>query len=238
MFQPVVVVLVVTNDGAFKATVRSVLETADTLVRGASEQELEDGPPPANSDCVIVDARSIMKPWQLLRKLRRRCRTIPILVAEVETDGGVINWLDGGADQALPRTVILREREAVWRALVRHARAECYDRRIAYGDLVFDREAGRVWCAGAETRLTPKEMAVFDCLFWCAGDVVSQHALIDFVWGHTESLSIKNTTEVAISNLRRKLAQSRVVVVQTVRGKGYRLIANRSQELSRDNERK
>ena len=41
------------------------------------------------------------------------------------------------------------------------------------GDIVFEREAHRVWCAGREVDMSPREFAVLDCLFWKAPATVS-----------------------------------------------------------------
>ena len=88
--------------------------------------------------------------------------------------------------------------------------------------MVYDREARRVWCAGAEVVLTPRELRLFDILFLRAGAPVTIDTLQDYVW-HDEGPPASNALAVYVSYLRRKLRGSRMAVVETMRGIGYRL---------------
>ena len=94
--------------------------------------------------------------------------------------------------------------------------------RIAFGDLVYDRESRRVWCAGREVQLTPRELRLFDILFLRAGAPVSAETLYDYVW-REDGTHTSNSLAVYVGYLRRKLTGSRVAVVETLRGQGYRL---------------
>jgi DNA-binding response OmpR family regulator len=89
------------------------------------------------------------------------------------------------------------------------------------GDVVFDRESRRVWCAGREVEMTPREQAILDCLFWYAPEPVGAQTLSDFVWGNEPVTSRRGLVEVYVGYVRRKLAASRAVVIRTVRGVGY-----------------
>ena len=93
--------------------------------------------------------------------------------------------------------------------------------RIAVGDIVFDREARRVWCAGREVALTPHEYNVVDCMFWHAPKPVGVDTLADFVWGDQESTNRRTLVQVYMSYVRKKLARSVMVAIRFSRGSGY-----------------
>ena len=86
--------------------------------------------------------------------------------------------LDAGADDAIiGGSRLLRARLL---AMARRARTVNAGSRIAIGDVVFDREARRVWgCNGAEVPMH-RECAVIDCLFWNSPRPVGVSTLADF----------------------------------------------------------
>ena len=89
------------------------------------------------------------------------------------------------------------------------------------GDIVFDREARRVWCAGREVALTPHEYGIVDCLFWHAPKPVGVDTLADFVWGDQESTNKRTLVQVYVSYVRKKLSASAQVMIRFARGAGY-----------------
>ena len=155
-----------------------------------------------------------------MRYLRRRWPTIHVVVVRAPGRFAVLDLIEEGADDAtVTMTSSFRAR---LRSAVRRASAMNAASRIAVGDIVFEREAHRVWCAGHEVEMSPREIAVLDCLFWRAPAIVSADSLADFVWGDAKIKARRGVVEVYISYLRRKLAASRQVKIGTVRGAGYR----------------
>ena len=124
-----------------------------------------------------------------------------------------------GADDAIHADSGLLESRL--HAHARRARTVNAGSRLAVGDIVFDRESRRVWCAGQEVDLTPRECAVLDCMFWHATRPVSVTTLADFVWGDAAQTDRRSAVEVYIGYIRKKLAASRKVVIRTVRQVGY-----------------
>ena len=135
----------------------------------------------------------------------------------------VVPVLAAGADEALasdaPRDVAIAQLAAAFR----RARATTNLLRVAFGDVVYDREAHRVWCAGAEVSLTPRELRLFDILFVRAGSSVPLDTIQSYVWNGDSDSPTSNALAVYVSYLRKKLAGSRAVKLETVRGVGYRL---------------
>lgn len=155
---------------------------------------------------------------EIVRRARRRWPTAGICCVGC---ADVVPLLEAGADDAVrldaPQAVVVAQISAA----ARRARIASAQMRVAYGDVVYDREARRVWCAGREISLTPRELRLFDILFRRAGVPVSVDTLHGYVWNDESPVS--NALAVYVSYLRRKLGDSRLAAVETMRGVGYRL---------------
>ena len=202
-----------------------VSDEATTAVRVASLAELEAGERP---DVVVLDRGALADPDGILRRIRRRWLTSSIVVAGVPDDADAARLLEIGADDVVRAGSSLLA--ARLRAAARRARTVNAGTRIAVGDIVFDRESRRVWCAGREVSLTRTEEALLDCLFWYSPRPVSLAALTSFVWGGELTPEQRNLLHVYIGYLRGKLRGSRLVVIQTVRRVGYRFAARKEEK--------
>ena len=154
-----------------------------------------------------------------VRLLRRRQPSVFIAFIGASDEVRSIALLQWGADDAIiagSPTLIPR-----LQAAARRARTVNAGTRIAVGDIVFDREARRVWCAGREVALTPHEYNVVDCMFWHAPKPVGVDTLADFVWGDQESTNRRTLVQVYMSYVRKKLARSVMVAIRFSRGSGY-----------------
>ncbi len=170
-------------------------------------------------DVVVFDDRAEFDALQQMRLLRRRLPSIHILYVNVVDESRSIVLLRNGADDAITTsapTLVARLQSATRRARTVNAGV-----RIAVGDIVFDREAGRVWCAGREVSLTPHELGVVDCLFWHTPTPVNIDTLSDFVWGESSSTNRRSLVQVYISYVRKKLKDSTQVAIRFARGSGY-----------------
>jgi two-component system, OmpR family, response regulator RegX3 len=88
------------------------------------------------------------------------------------------------------------------------------------GAIAIDHRARRVFVAGAEVALTPKEFDLLVRLAQEPGRVVRREELIEQVWDEHWWGSTK-TLDVHIASLRKKLGDP--AYIGTVRGVGYRL---------------
>ena len=170
-------------------------------------------------DIVIVDDRSERDAAHHIRMLRRRQPSVHVVYLGVRDEARSISLLHWGADDAITEsspTLVAR-----LQAATRRARTVNAGSRIAVGDIVFDREARRVWCAGREVSFTPHEYGVIDCLFWHAPKPVGVDTLADFVWGDQESSNRRTLVQVYVSYVRKKLAASAQVAIRFSRGSGY-----------------
>jgi DNA-binding response OmpR family regulator len=208
----------------WQAVSRWLAHDLTTVTRYTSVTDLLDG---AHPDIVVL-ARGLVHDGGLeLRQLRQRWLTCIIIVAGARDEQDAEQLLDMGADEVMKAGDRLLA--ARLRAAARRARTVNAGMRIAIGDIVFDREARRVWCAGNEVHLTRTEEALLDCLFWYAPRPTSIAELTAFVWGGAEETDRRNLVHVYIGYLRKKLSGSQQVVIRTVRGTGYEF-AEREEE--------
>jgi len=97
--------------------------------------------------------------------------------------------------------------------------------KLAFGEFVLDREAGRLEGPEGEVRLRPQAFRMLEALIGQAPRIVSQEELIEQVWGveHLSPASVKQ----AVSEVRLALGDdpARPTIIETVHRRGYRFIA-------------
>lgn len=159
-----------------------------------------------------------------LRAARARGVLTPFLVLTArDAVAARIEGLDAGADDYLVKPVDLHELAARLRALVRRAHGQTQT-QLEAGDVRLDPVAHEVWHRGLPVELSGREYDLLHAFMLNAGRVLSRDQLEQhlYPWG---SEVVSNAVEVHIYNLRRKL---RADLIETVRGVGYVLRANRS----------
>jgi DNA-binding response OmpR family regulator len=177
------------------------------------------------SDLVLLDlGLPDLDGREVCRRLRARTG-VPIIVVTARSDElDRVLLLELGADDYVVKPFGFRELVARIRAVQRRtgpgpARGE--DTQQGLGRLVIDRAARRVWLAGEELDLTPKE---FDLLAYLAEEpsrVRTREDIIARVWDEHWWGSTK-TLDVHVASLRRKLGDAHGWIT-TLRGVGYRL---------------
>lgn len=216
-------VIVASPNAVLRLTIRSAVQGESTevvFVDGQPALATIDSPP----DILVLDyATADLFSIETLEWSRRRWPSITIIAVGVATEEEATRLLRTGADDVVlttgsPDLLLARLEAAARRARATNA---VYRRRL--GDVVYDRDSRRVWCAGEELDLTPNETALLDRLWSRAGQVVHYDSLHDFVWTDSAPSESSNRVEVYISYLRKKLQRSNEVVIETLRGSGYRL---------------
>ena len=89
-----------------------------------------------------------------------------------------------------------------------------------YGDLSLDPSRRVAVRGGRRLPLTPKELAVLECLLAADGRPVSAEELLERVWDEAAD-PFTSTVKTTIGRLRAKLGDP--PVIQTVRESGYRI---------------
>lgn len=215
-------VAIASRNPALIESIRQTVATDDTEFFVLSSETClpPDDAPARRPDVVLLDRASLPQFARLMRLVRRRWPTIELVVLCAHDDEDCSRLLDEGADDVcVAGSPLLAAR---LHAVARRARTLNGDARVAMGDLVIDREHRRVWCAGREVVLAPREYDVLTCLFHFSPRVVGKTTLSEYVWGE-RTLPRPNTIEVYVGYLRRKLSGSRHIAITTVRRLGYRV---------------
>ena len=181
-------------------------------------------------DAVILD---IMLPkrngYRVCADLRAAGNSTPILMLTAKQgDLDEAEALDTGADDFLSKPFSFVVLLARLRALGRRRNAQSSDlSRVQRGDLIVDIQQRRVWRGETEIHLTARELDLLDILTRRSPDPVPKLELLSLVWGAAFD-GDPNVVEVYVGYLRRKIdAPFERASLQTVRGIGYRLDADR-----------
>jgi DNA-binding response OmpR family regulator len=183
---------------------------------------------------IVLDIRLPgMNGLDVCRAIRAQTTHVPILMLTARSSElDRVLGLELGADDYLAKPFSVLELQARVRALLR--RSAITAERMAQatapksslveqGSLKLDRVQRRVWLAGAELVLTPRE---FDLLWYFVqhpGRVFTRTELLADVWGHGHD-GYDHTVNSHINRLRTKLGDEReeAAFIHTVWGVGYR----------------
>ena len=162
----------------------------------------------------------------LARKWRSDPRTkgVPIimLTAKVDEDDKV-KGLDAGADDYITKPFSVSEMLARIRAVLRRRAPEQAVPNVSVGELTLDGATYRVSYQGEPLKIGPTEFKLSSYLMHHAERVHTRSQLLDKVWGDHVFIE-ERTVDVHIKRLRESLGKAGVMV-ETVRGTGYRLTA-------------
>jgi two-component system, OmpR family, phosphate regulon response regulator PhoB len=183
-------------------------------------------------DAVLPDA--ILLDWMLpgqsglslARHWRKQTRTrgIPILMLTARGDEpDKVAGLDAGADDYVTKPFSTQELLARIRAVLRRRAPESVNDSVSVGALVLDAATHRISFQNQELKLGPTEFKLLHYLMKHAERVHSRSALLDKVWGDHVFIE-ERTVDVHVKRLREALGVAGVMV-ETVRGAGYRLTA-------------
>lgn len=164
-----------------------------------------------------------MDGFEVCRRIRERGSRIPILMLTArDAVEDRVRGLDAGADDYLTKPFAFPELAARLRALARrHEQLGRTD--LQFGDVSLLLESGRAEIGGASVSLSAREFQLLRLLTARAGAVVSRDEALDDIWGtrHVDA----QVVDQYVGYLRRKLTQfGSSATIQTVRGRGYRMV--------------
>jgi DNA-binding response OmpR family regulator len=166
----------------------------------------------------IRDGVSVLRDW------RAQGRQLPVLILTAR-DGWSekVAGFKAGADDYLTKPFRIEEVVMRLRALIRRSAGHA-GTRIVCGALAFDAQLGTFERDGLPLKLTALEWRVLSALMLRHDVVIERADLIEHVYeGDADPDS--NSIEVIIGRLRRKIGPQ---MIETVRGRGYRLTAGMS----------
>ncbi|HLV47965.1 MAG TPA: response regulator transcription factor [Aliidiomarina sp.] len=185
-------------------------------------------------DLILLD---IMLPemdgLQVLKQLRQSSVETPILMLTARGDDvDRVVGLELGADDYLPKPFYPRELVARIRALMRRSARNSDDatdmQTVRYAGFELDMHEGEATCDGEAITLTPTEFEVLRQLATHHGQLVTKESLSMQVLGRQLG-PFDRSLDVHISNIRKKLP-SQPERIETVRGRGYRMVEIETKE--------
>ncbi|WP_018412687.1 phosphate regulon transcriptional regulator PhoB [Methyloversatilis thermotolerans] len=182
-------------------------------------------------DLVLLDW---MLPGQsgvdLARRLRAddRTRSVPIIMLTARGDEqSKVTGLETGADDYVTKPFSPRELAARIKAVLRRQKPQATEDPVEIEGLRLDPATHRVTANGQAVVLGPTEFRLLHFFMTHAERVHSRAQLLDSVWGDHVFVE-ERTVDVHIRRLRGALeASGHDALIQTVRGSGYRLSAQK-----------
>ena len=187
----------------------------------------------ASSACLMLPK---LDGLSVLRRLRGRHDPTPVLILTAK-DGAnsIVELLNAGADDYLAKPFDLGELIARAKALIRRGKGASHPTLTALGLEVNTLEQ-TVRRHGVLVDLSPTEYRILEYLIHRPRKIVSKRELLehlyDYNWEHHS-----NVIEAHVSNLRKKLEAAvpdPEPVIETMRGRGYRLAPEPEQNLVQD----
>jgi DNA-binding response OmpR family regulator len=161
----------------------------------------------------------------VLSTLRDQGKTTHVLILSArDMVEDRVQGLRMGADDYLVKPFSFDELCARLEALVRRS-YQAKNPVIRIGSLEVSTVARRVWYAGREVRLTPREYGLLEVLVLRAGQVVSRRDLWEHLYAF-DSEAASNVVDVLVYSLRKKLDGAQGLI-RTRRGEGYVIEAER-----------
>lgn len=226
-------ILVVDDDDRIRDLVSRYLSENGFFVVGASDaQEAKEILDFAEFDALVVD---VMMPGQSgvdftqeIREMNNALQDVPVLLltAMGETEDR-ITGLSAGADDYLAKPFDPRELVLRLEAILRR-RPQTQASKIKIGQWIFEQEQNILISANNNqdvVKLTDVEVTLLTSLSGSMGRVMSREELSELCGLDPE----KRTVDVQVTRLRRKIEEDSNMprYLQTVRGKGYVLKAER-----------
>ncbi|APW46485.1 phosphate regulon transcriptional regulator PhoB [Rhodoferax antarcticus] len=185
----------------------------------------------AELDAVLPDV--ILLDWMLpgesglvLAKRWRahpRTKSIPIIMLTARGDeSDRVAGLDAGADDYISKPFSTKELLARIRAVLRRRAPEQEPTLVIMGQLSLDAATYRVAFDDQPVKLGPTEFKLLHYLMTHAERVHSRSQLLDQVWGDHVFIE-ERTVDVHVKRLREALGERAAVMLETVRGAGYRI---------------
>ena len=216
-------VLVVEDERKTASFVRKALQAenfAVDVVGNGTDALLAAGNTPF--DVIVLD---IMLPGRdglsVLRQLRERKNTTPVwLLAARGVVNDLVEGLDAGADDYLPKPFELTELVARVRALTRRG-AETKTAVLRVSNLTLDTLTHQAERGGKTIELTAREYRLLEFLMRSTGRLCGRMMILEKVWDYDFDPGT-NLVDVYIRRLREKIdADFEPKLLQTVRGAGY-----------------
>ena len=168
-------------------------------------------------DLILPDRSGL----DVLRVLRAHDSRLPVLILTAMDDvDSKVSGLDQGADDYVTKPFAFDELLARIRALLRRDRASAIV--LEAGGLVLDLKERSARGPGGQAGLSMRETALLEAFLRHPNQILTRAQLTSGIWLDGIDLD-SNVVDVYVGYLRRKVPWPPDVVLETVRGAGYRL---------------
>jgi DNA-binding response OmpR family regulator len=175
-----------------------------------------------NYDLLLLDVGlPVMDGFEVLKRLRVVDTAMPVIMLTARTSSSdTVAGLEGGADDYIPKP--FRFDELLARVKIRMRRPDSGTGAVTLtrGDASLDLHSRRLTVDGKTSDLSAREFALAVEFFRHPDQILSREQLLSRVWGFDFDPG-SNVVDVYVRYLRAKLGTDRI---ETVRGRGYRLI--------------
>jgi two-component system OmpR family response regulator len=224
-------ILFIEDDLDIASSITKSLELHDNEVTHVADgtqglQKAQDG----NFDVIIADRMLPgMDGLEIIREMRSQNNLTPVLVLSGlgEVDDR-IEGLQAGGDDYLVKPCSIAELIARLEVLVRRQNTEAIlaSNILEVDNLVIDRIKRDVTRGGEKILLQPREFRLLEYFIQHKDQIVTRQMLLENVW-NIQFDPQTNVVDVHISRLRSKIDKNfNHQLLETVRGKGYRLNSN------------
>jgi two-component system response regulator MtrA len=177
-------------------------------------------------DLVLLDVLLPGRDGMEVCRTIRRDDQVPIIMLTAMTDPtDVVLGLESGADDYVTKPFETRVLLARIKAVLRRHSTDPDPRRITLGDLTIDPAGVQVTKNGREIALSATEFRLLLELAGRPGQVFTRPLLLERVWDYPY-LGDSRLVDVCVQRLRAKIEDdpARPVLIQTVRGSGYKVV--------------
>ena len=224
-------VLVIEDEAALRRALRIFLEGHEYAVSlAASGQEGLDVAARDHPDVVILDLGLPDMDGVNVATALRGWSQVPIVVLSARDAESVkVAALDAGADDYVTKPFAMNEFLARLRAALRRAAPTEQERVVTTPEFTIDLGAKQIHRGDELVHLTPTEWQIVEVLVRTRGRLVSQHQLLQQVWGPQYERET-HYLRIYMSQIRRKLEAdpSRPRHFITEPGMGYRFVVEES----------
>lgn len=171
-------------------------------------------------DAVLLDLNLPgLEGTEVLKSIRKTSE-VPVLVVSVrDEEVDKICTLELGADDYITKPFSARELMARIKTNLRRSGGSTESDLTDLGELTVDWKRAEISCRGVRVVLSNQEFDLLYLLFQNRDRFLTRGYLIEKIWGY-DFEGDERAVDTAVKRLRRKVGDT---VIETVRGKGYRL---------------